>query len=1432
MFFCSTGISTPVIFRRSLTQRRRCRNLHMCGISKVCSTCTLTTLTSSIRLNGSESSTATSLKRQTDRLVTGVDEMRLSIDCKGQAATFLLVLTSWTYQLPCQINASQFQSLIAVIFITSSMHLHAAWLATLWVQVCLGSWSRIPKLSITFCSGTPNEAKGGLLTVIPWGLALQDFLTVVGTMMEDFLQASSPYCRATMVVLNMLVMHTAIVADKPFLGGSLMEGLVIDDYFAVAVSDRFEKEAVTEDVRCFNEANKAYVQEKILGSPAKDIVGERCAKVVGAQINSSETALSRGLCTIGAPPAKRYALSWITLMVCQLAYTTDVLHVCLLGAWVSVLMYRRPLMSLLNKSFKLVDACCVDASCPKLVPLTRQVACELTLLAILVPFAVSDLAAEFCSEVFCTDVSLQKGAICSSDIDSRSARMLWSGLRSKGAFHRLLTPSEALAKRLGLHEELPDPLELPVGRPLAFHYDFIQVFAGAAAVTSAMASLGFSTGPPIDLDRSCEFNMERPHVMAWLSFMVCSRRVKSFMVSPPCTTFSIMRRPALRSKHAPFGFDSTCNQTRNGNLLAHRGLQLMQVGYQNEVPGIFETPWSALLKHLPSFQSFLGKPEVQCKRCDSCMFGSEHLKSFRFLGVHVDLDLVNLLCDKSHQHVVIQGTFTKASATYVPLLARALAECLSLAISKMKEKIADLDEGKFRGHESQMVNSIALTCPWKVVSAWKFRRQSHINILEMTSLGRLATRLASRGSATRVTALLDSFVCSAAASKGRTSSLGLAASLRRFASTCVASALYFCSPFVPTRLNASDDPTRDVPTRQASSSFVISDWSDEDLSRLLSLPKLRRWISNWVRLTLSLCGPSLLYLSDRSLYRQTFRSSLSHVDLSDDPFAQLSFDSTLGFPGEGPGPWFFRSGLRSLVEVCLVSCVCCCCLPLSLFLLLPRPPSSSVGVGCSLLAMVLQANVASGGFVPRNAADRGRAALRSSRPALVAGRPVLPATTLHRESLFSAFLDWCRNLGIDFELLLEHAMQNLDEINSIVCRFGRELYSSGGPYGHYAETINSIAARRPAIRRHLQQCWDYAFAWVKAEPPVHHIAMPFQALLACLTTALMWGWTKFAGVLALTWGSILRIGETLKARRRDLLLPCDMGYTHDYSLLAIDEAKTCFSAARHQTAKLDIPDLLRVVSLAFSSLSSECFLWPYSGSTLRTRFRMVLQAVQLPTKLANSLRPLDLGSLRAGGATWMLSISEDGEMVRRRGRWLSQRIMEIYIQETSAIRLIQSLSPDQRATLLHLASTFLNTLHLVEIFQEASIPSSSWYILCCRQWCAFENNGDKWVMLPSSVSSLTTSGCQRCEDQTQSYGEKGRIWVLDFSKNDFVTVDSQALPLPQTTQHTAAAGHAAIFSVFIDNFWMPALWRPNAKLWWKRAHLSSYIVFVRFIEKT
>ena len=201
------------------------------------------------------------------------------------------------------------------------------------------------------------------------------------------------------------------------------------------------------------------------------------------------------------------------------------------------------------------------------------------------------------------------------------------------------------------------------------------------------------------------------------------------------------------------------------------------------------------------------------------MFGCVHLKSFRFMGVNICLDSLRVKCSPDHHHVVIEGSYTKASATYTPGLASALACTFAESIRLYKSRVSELSDPPTKGLESQVVNSVALSSDWEVHSSWTFRRPRHINILEFSVLEKLALDLIKLGKPCRVVSFADSFVVSAAASKGRTSSHGLAPVLRRYNALCVAGGLYINVPFVPTRLNCSDDPTRDVPLRLGSGSI-------------------------------------------------------------------------------------------------------------------------------------------------------------------------------------------------------------------------------------------------------------------------------------------------------------------------------------------------------------------------------------------------------------------------------------------------------------------------------------------------------------------------------------------------------------------------------------------------------------------------------------
>jgi len=94
---------------------------------------------------------------------------------------------------------------------------------------------------------------------------------------------------------------------------------------------------------------------------------------------------------------------------------------------------------------------------------------------------------------------------------------------------------------------------------------------------------------------------------------------------------------------------------------------------------------------------------------------------------------------------VIQGSYTKASATYTSGLAEALASTFEKGILWFKNCCRDDDEPDVKGLESQVVNSVVLSSEWKVDRVWTFKKSSHINILEFSVLEKLAIDLVRQG---------------------------------------------------------------------------------------------------------------------------------------------------------------------------------------------------------------------------------------------------------------------------------------------------------------------------------------------------------------------------------------------------------------------------------------------------------------------------------------------------------------------------------------------------------------------------------------------------------------------------------------------------------------------------------------------------------------
>ena len=694
----------------------------------------------------------------------------------------------------------------------------------------------------------------------------------------------------------------------------------------------------------------------------------------------------------------------------------------------------------------------------------------------------------------------------------------------------------------------------------------------------------------------------------------------------------------------------------------------------------------------------------------------------------------------------IEGQLTKGTAVYCAGLVKALGKLFQkhLQLEERLRSKCDFDE---KGLEEPLANEVVRCEEWKVVSSWKWNGRSHINIFEIASYLQ-ALKDAAREGGGRFSFLLDSSVALFSTSKGRSSSKALAPLLRKIMAIAIAFGVFASNHFCPTRLNVSDDPTRSCQLREAVPHDPIYHALDFDgLYKLAELPKLRRWTSNWVILVLGLSGQG--HFSLPGLTRQDWRCRQRGLPISLHQTV-LDFDSTLGFPGEGPFPFGFGGFWIFLVV-----------------------SSSAPGRTWTLVG-----SVSCHGMQPRHAEDKARVE-RRQHCILEYGRPVQTVTKLNRDRLLKNFADWLKTKGNCLATLLEGAYKDPEKLNRLLSEYGRALFDAGRPYSHYSETINAVGSSMPSIRRLLSGAWDMAFAWLREEPFEHHVACPFQVLLALLTVCMCWGWIEIAGILALSWGGICRIGEVLAAHRKDLILPSDVMNTAASVLLKVQEPKTRFRAARHQVAKIEYEDLVELIRCAFERLRPETKLWRSSPQLLRNRFKQLLAALLLPVNSKPDRRTLDLGSMRAGGATHLQMLLEDAELTRRRGRWLSARTMEIYLQESAATLFFPQQPPETKIRIMQAANAFTGMLEKVQFFTRNFIPPSTWFFLVAaksesKQMGQNGRQRDPWEDEAPMEHPAKQGATERCKPETQKKGSRAPENRCD--SNHFVTSPSQVSP--------------------------------------------------------
>jgi hypothetical protein len=163
----------------------------------------------------------------------------------------------------------------------------------------------------------------------------------------------------------------------------------------------------------------------------------------------------------------------LTLKLVQIGYSTKQLLETIVGSWIFVLMFRRPLLSLLSDVFH------DGEKLPRreIFQLSTAAKQELLLLCICAPFAYTNLRASPASpldKIFCSDASIAGGGVCSANISQDCTLELCRVSEQRGFYARI--DNSALGAYMALQGEyLADASSIPKSLVEGFLWDFCEV---------------------------------------------------------------------------------------------------------------------------------------------------------------------------------------------------------------------------------------------------------------------------------------------------------------------------------------------------------------------------------------------------------------------------------------------------------------------------------------------------------------------------------------------------------------------------------------------------------------------------------------------------------------------------------------------------------------------------------------------------------------------------------------------------------------------------------------------------------------------------------------------------------------------------------------------------------------------------------------------
>ena len=290
---------------------------------------------------------------------------------------------------------------------------------------------------------------------------------------------------------------------------------------------------------------------------------------------------------------------------------------------------------------------------------------------------------------------------------------------------------------------------------------------------------------------------------------------------------------------------------------------------------------------------------------------------------------------------------------------------------------------------------------------------------------------------------------------------------------------------------------------------------------------------------------------------------------------------------------------------------------------------------------------------------------------------VEPKTLAIQDRVWKGFLGWVT------ELLSPGAARSAMAVPELFSKLLNE-YGLHFPLYLYRHLIVLVQKNFPSVKLHLGCCWDTITRWEICEPTVHRVPIPDAILKAILAVSLGWKWFHFSCIVGISYYGISRPGEPLRAVRSDLVLPSDrLDSRYNIAFLQIRNPKSR-RRGRGQVQHISIEDkgLVRLLEKTYGSKQPDEPLFPGSGVAFRRRWDAVIESLDIPT--GAKLTP---GGLRGGGCVHSFTGGCDIPRLMWKMRIKHQATLESYLQEVVATTVFPSLPASSRRKIVVAQST-------------------------------------------------------------------------------------------------------------------------------------------------